>query len=154
MFYGAFWAPMGYFGVLEGFLGCPMGHFGILWGYFGVLEDFLACPMGHFGILWVLEGFLVCPIGNNGILWGILGSWQVFWAALWDILGSFGLFWVPQGFWGDPRINLGALGAADIFWGGSHPSPSPQVRGRRRYEMLKEINEALQLAEGGSAPRP
>lgn len=29
-----------------------------------------------------------------------------------------------------------------------------QVRGRRRYEMLKEINEALQLAEGGSAPRP
>lgn len=29
-----------------------------------------------------------------------------------------------------------------------------QVRGRRRYEMLKEINDALQMAEEGAAPRP
>ena len=127
---------MGHFGVLK-VTGVPYGTF---WG-----------PMGYFG---VLESFLGCPMELVGFLWGILGSWLVFWAALWGILGSSGLFWVPQGFWGDPRINLGALGAADIFWGGSHPSSSPQVRGRRRYEMLKEINEALQLAEGGSAPRP
>ena len=69
---------MGYFGVLEGFLGCPVGNNGILWGILGswkvngVPHGAFWDPVGHFGVLegffGVSYGAFWCPMGSFGVL--------------------------------------------------------------------------------------